>query len=141
MSARSAHVRTTASPPVRVVVVVGVKKKENTFNWALICAGAFLVGAVGAWRSPHPPRSRIPLLKSQSKSTASNGALVTSATPAFVLLFASWLLHERITARRLLALALATSGVIAVIDPRTARLDSVSRKPRNRRSSEEESCL
>ena len=55
-------------------------------------------------------------------STASNGALVTSATPAFVLLFAAWLLGERITRPRLLALALATLGVVAVIDPRTARL-------------------
>ena len=57
-------------------------------------------------------------------STASNGALVTSATPAFVLLFGAWILGERITTRRLLALVLATIGVIAVIDPRTASLSS-----------------
>lgn len=56
-------------------------------------------------------------------STAANGSLVTSATPAFVLLFAWLLLRERITARRLIALFLATLGVIAVIDPRTAQLD------------------
>jgi drug/metabolite transporter (DMT)-like permease len=56
-------------------------------------------------------------------STAANGSLVTSATPAFVLLFAWILLGERITARRLLALFIATLGVVAVIDPRTARLD------------------
>lgn len=56
-------------------------------------------------------------------STAANGSLVTSATPAFVLLFAWLLLGERITGRRLLALFLATLGVIAVIDPRTAQLD------------------
>lgn len=56
-------------------------------------------------------------------STAANGSLVTSATPAFVLLFAWLLLKERITNRRLLALVLATLGVVAVIDPRTARLD------------------
>ena len=55
-------------------------------------------------------------------STAANGSLVTSATPAFVLLFAWILLREKITARRLLALLLATLGVIAVIDPRTAQL-------------------
>jgi drug/metabolite transporter (DMT)-like permease len=55
-------------------------------------------------------------------STASNGALVTSATPAFVLVFAAWLLGERITFRRVLALIVATLGVLAVIDPRTARL-------------------
>jgi drug/metabolite transporter (DMT)-like permease len=56
-------------------------------------------------------------------STAANGSLVTSATPAFVLLFAWMLLKEKITSRRLLALFLATLGVIAVIDPRSARLD------------------
>lgn len=56
-------------------------------------------------------------------STAANGSLVTSATPAFVLLFAWLLLKETITPRRLLALALATLGVIAVIDPRSAQLN------------------
>jgi drug/metabolite transporter (DMT)-like permease len=55
-------------------------------------------------------------------STASNGSLVTSATPAFVLLFAAWFLRERITAARLLALTISTLGVLAVVDPRTARL-------------------
>jgi drug/metabolite transporter (DMT)-like permease len=56
-------------------------------------------------------------------STAANGSLVTSATPAFVLLFAWMLLGERITGRRLLALLLATLGVIAVIDPRSSQLN------------------
>jgi drug/metabolite transporter (DMT)-like permease len=56
-------------------------------------------------------------------STAANGSLVTSATPAFVLLFAWMLLGEKITGRRLLALFVATLGVVAVIDPRTAHLD------------------
>jgi drug/metabolite transporter (DMT)-like permease len=56
-------------------------------------------------------------------STAANGSLVTSATPAFVLLFAWILLREQITPRRLIALFLATFGVIAVIDPRTAQLN------------------
>src|SRR5512132_113480 len=37
-------------------------------------------------------------------STAANGSLVTSATPAYVLLFARMLLKERITGRRMLAL-------------------------------------
>ncbi len=55
-------------------------------------------------------------------STASNGSLVTSATPAFILLFAPFLLREKTTARRVIALAVSTAGVIAVIDPRTAEL-------------------
>ena len=57
-------------------------------------------------------------------STAANGALVTSATPAFVLLFAALLLSEHITPRRLLALAIATAGVVAVINPHYAALSS-----------------
>ena len=56
-------------------------------------------------------------------STAANGSLVTSATPAFVLIFASVLLGEKITRRRLIALLLATLGVVAVIDPRSAQLN------------------
>ncbi|MBK7451653.1 MAG: EamA family transporter [Anaerolineales bacterium] len=55
-------------------------------------------------------------------STASNGSLVTSATPAFVLLFAPFLLGEKPTARGVIALILSTLGVLAVIDPRTAEL-------------------
>lgn len=56
-------------------------------------------------------------------STAANGSLVTSATPAFVLVFASILLREKITWRRVAALVLATLGVVAVIDPRSAQLN------------------
>src|SRR5215208_4082207 len=40
-------------------------------------------------------------------STAANGSLVTSATPAFVLIFAWLLLKEKITCLRLIALLLA----------------------------------
>ncbi len=56
-------------------------------------------------------------------STAANGSLVTSATPAFILLFAWLILKERITPRRLIALLISTLGVVAVIDPRTARIE------------------
>jgi len=57
-------------------------------------------------------------------STASNGSLVTSATPAFILIFAPFLLGEKNTPRRLIALAVSTLGVLAVIDPRSAELSS-----------------
>jgi drug/metabolite transporter (DMT)-like permease len=57
-------------------------------------------------------------------STASNGALVTSATPAFVLLFAPFLLGERTTNRRIIALIISSLGVLAVIDPRKAEFSS-----------------
>ena len=55
-------------------------------------------------------------------STAANGSLVTSATPAFVLMFAAWILGERVTRLRLAALGLATIGGVIVIDPRNAHL-------------------
>lgn len=58
-------------------------------------------------------------------STASNGALITSATPVFVLLFAVLILQETISARRVIALFISTAGVLAVIDPRTAELSPV----------------
>ena len=58
-------------------------------------------------------------------STASNGSLVTSATPAFVLMFAPYLLGEQNTLRRLIALTIASLGVVAVIDPRTAELSPI----------------
>jgi drug/metabolite transporter (DMT)-like permease len=57
-------------------------------------------------------------------STAANGALVTSATPAFVLVFAFFLLGERFSLTRLLALVVSSVGVVAVIDPRNAVLDA-----------------
>ena len=58
-------------------------------------------------------------------STASNGALVTSATPAFILIFAPFLLLEKTTTRRIIALIISTLGVLAVIDPRNAELSPV----------------
>jgi len=61
-------------------------------------------------------------LSGTNLSTASNGSLVTSATPAFVLLFAPFLLGERATPRRMIALLISTLGVLAVIDPRNAEL-------------------
>ncbi|MBB5322984.1 drug/metabolite transporter (DMT)-like permease [Anoxybacillus tepidamans] len=48
-------------------------------------------------------------------SDAHTGALITSATPAFIVLFARWMLNELITARKLIALLLATAGVVVVV--------------------------
>lgn len=53
-------------------------------------------------------------------STAVNGALVTSASPAFVVLFAILILRERLTVSRLIAIALATTGLLAILDPASA---------------------
>jgi drug/metabolite transporter (DMT)-like permease len=47
-------------------------------------------------------------------STAANSALVTSASPAFIVLFAYLILAEPLTRQRLAALALATVGAVIV---------------------------
>jgi len=58
------------------------------------------------------------------RSTAVNGALITSASPAFILIFAALILHEKLTARRIAAVILATIGVVVIIDPATADFSS-----------------
>lgn len=57
-------------------------------------------------------------------STAVNGALVTSASPAFIVLFAVLILRERLTLLRIAAVVLATIGVLIIIDPTQADLSS-----------------
>jgi len=57
-------------------------------------------------------------------STAANGAVITAATPAFVFLFAWLLLRERIGRRQVTALLLSTVGVLLVIDPFRAGVDT-----------------
>lgn len=57
-------------------------------------------------------------------STAANGAVITAATPAFVYLFALFLLRERVSRRRLAALLLSTIGVFLVVNPAQAQLNS-----------------
>jgi len=57
-------------------------------------------------------------------STAVNGALVTSASPAFVVLFALILLREKLTLARLASVALASVGVLVILDPAAAEFGS-----------------
>lgn len=57
-------------------------------------------------------------------STASNASLLTSASPVFMVIFASVILGEKVSLRRLVALALAIVGVLSVIDVRSLALES-----------------
>jgi len=57
-------------------------------------------------------------------STAVNGALVTSASPAFVVLFALILLREKLTVWRLAAILLASLGVLVILNPAAADFGS-----------------
>lgn len=48
-------------------------------------------------------------------STAQMGAIITSTTPAFMVLFASLLLKERLTLKKAISVILATIGVITIV--------------------------
>lgn len=50
-------------------------------------------------------------------STAIHGTLITSASPAFIVLFSVILLKEPLNASRVLAVALATIGVLVIVNP------------------------
>ena len=57
-------------------------------------------------------------------STAVNGALVTSASPAFVVLFALVILREKLTWPRTFSIVLASIGVWVILDPTAADFGS-----------------
>lgn len=48
-------------------------------------------------------------------STAQMGAILTSTTPAFMVLFASLILKERLTLKKAISVSLATIGVITIV--------------------------
>lgn len=98
-------------------------------------AGAIL-GAIALWRGQHRiARRDLPLIVSlgvvgfvislglqfwgTKLSTAHNGGLITAASPAFIVLFAAWILKERISLPKGIALTLATAGVLTVVGPET----------------------
>ncbi len=49
-------------------------------------------------------------------SSASHGAVITSVTPVFILIFAATLLKERITWAKVAAVGIATAGVLLVVE-------------------------
>jgi drug/metabolite transporter (DMT)-like permease len=57
-------------------------------------------------------------------ASAVHGALITSASPACIVLFAPLLLRERLAWRQIVAVALATLGVLAIVDPTRADVDA-----------------
>lgn len=59
-------------------------------------------------------------------STAVNGALVTSASPAFVVLFALILLGEKLTRLRVATVILASVGVLVILNPAAADFGSAT---------------
>ncbi len=57
-------------------------------------------------------------------TSAQTGSVITAATPAFMVVFGCWLLHEKLTAGRILSVILATIGVLFIVfDPDNIRLN------------------
>jgi drug/metabolite transporter (DMT)-like permease len=96
------------------------------FAIALIVLGAFVVA-----RKEYVQRRDFPLMMviafvgvtisigaqflGTKLSTAHMGALITSASPAFIAIFAVWLLKERLNWRQIAGIVLATLGVLIVV--------------------------
>lgn len=59
-------------------------------------------------------------------SNGVNGALITSASPAFILVFAALILREKLTLRRIAAVALASVGVVVILDLTQVDLSSAA---------------
>ena len=59
-------------------------------------------------------------------TSAQTGSVITAATPAFMVLFGCWLLHERLTAGRAISVVAATAGVLfIVLDPDNFQVDAL----------------
>jgi drug/metabolite transporter (DMT)-like permease len=101
--------------------------------WLRYLVALFTLGLIGfitrqSWRIQ---RQHIPLVSSigiigyfisiwaqfvgTKLSSAQMGAVITSATPAFMAIFAHILLRERITSRKALSVCLATIGVLLIV--------------------------
>lgn len=112
-------------------VVLKVIPPFTLLTIRLILGGLVLALILSVRKPPGPPRNLRALLGvgllgfgvsvglqfvGTDLSTAVNGALITSAAPAFILVFAALLLREPMTPRRIFAVALASIGVLLIVD-------------------------
>ena len=95
---------------------------------ALVTLGLFAWISGESWRIP---RRTIPLVAligivgyfvsiwaqfaGTHLSSAQMGSVITAATPAFMVVFARWLLHEPVTVKKAVSLCLATAGVLCIV--------------------------
>lgn len=101
---------------ILALLIIGVLTKQswriNKRDWLLI----FMIGLIGNTISIMTQEVGTML------STAQMGAIITSTTPAFMVLFARFILKEKITFKKAISIILATMGVgiivgISGIDP------------------------
>lgn len=81
------------------------KKRITKKDWLLL----FWIGFVGYFVS-----IALQFIGTQ-KADAHTGAIITSASPVFIVIFARFILKEKLTARKIVSLLLASSGVVIVI--------------------------
>ncbi len=101
-----------------VMVLIAVLSSRFKFPPRQIVVQVLIVGIVGIGLSLGAQ------FVGTDKSTAVNGALVTSASPAFIVLFAVIMLREKLTVLRFFAIVLASIGVIVILDPTQADFSS-----------------
>ncbi|WP_107925173.1 DMT family transporter [Lysinibacillus parviboronicapiens] len=94
---------------VIVLAIIGLCMKQSwriaKKDWLLI----FLVGLIGNTISIVTQEIGTML------STAQMGAIITATTPAFMVVFARFILKEKITLKKCMSILLATAGVIIIV--------------------------
>ncbi|MGX9135100.1 DMT family transporter [Rummeliibacillus sp. JY-2-4R] len=94
---------------VIALAIIGVFMKQSwkiaKKNWLII----FLVGLIGNTISIVTQETGTML------STAQMGAIITATTPAFMVIFARFILKEKITIKKCLSILLATIGVLVIV--------------------------
>lgn len=94
---------------VIVLAIIGLWMKQSwriaKKDWLLI----FLVGLIGNTISIVTQEIGTML------STAQMGAIITATTPAFMVVFARFILKEKITLKKCMSILLATAGVIIIV--------------------------
>lgn len=94
---------------VIVLLIIGLSTKQSwkiaKKDWLLI----FLIGLIGNTISIVTQETGTML------STAQTGAVITSTTPAFMVIFARLILKEKITFQKALSIILATVGVMLIV--------------------------
>jgi len=92
-----------------ILVIIGVATRQSWYIRRKDIPIIFSIGVIGYFVSIWAQFAGTQL------STAQMGAVITSATPAFMVLFARALLNEKITLKKAVSVILATIGVLLII--------------------------
>lgn len=93
---------------ITLAVCIGATKQSWKIDWIhfpLVAAIGIVGYAVSIWAQ----------FLGTKFSTAQMGAMITSATPVFMVLFGIFLLKERVTIRRAFSVGLASVGVLMIV--------------------------